>query len=84
MKFSFYTNLNDNFSASNCRDICKQKAQSLSPPQSYKVSKKLSRNRVKPKFWSSLLTASKSLFEKMSTLKISLLCHKLAVKWDFL
>ena len=47
MKFPFYTNLNDNSSASSCRDISKQRARALSAPKSYKVSKKPSRDRVK-------------------------------------
>ena len=41
------TNLNNNSSASNCRDIRKQRARALSAPQSYKVFKKPSQNRVK-------------------------------------
>ena len=40
MKFPFYTNLHDSSSASNCRDISKQKARTLSAPQSFKASKK--------------------------------------------
>ena len=48
MKFPFYTNLNDNSSSSNWRDISKQKAQALSaPPSRTKFPKKPSRNRVK-------------------------------------
>ena len=47
MNFSLYTNLNKNSSASNCRDISKQRARQFSPPQSYKVFKKPSGNRVK-------------------------------------
>ena len=36
MKLFFYTTLNDTFSATNCRNICKQKARTLStlPPPS--------------------------------------------------
>ena len=49
-KFPFYTNLNDNSRANNCRDISKQRARAFSVlPQSYKVSKNPSRNRVKQK-----------------------------------
>ena len=39
MKFPFYTNLNDNFSASNCRDISKQRARALPPPSRAKFPK---------------------------------------------
>ena len=48
MKFPFYTNLNDNSSASNYRVISRQRARALSAsPQSFKASKKTSWNRVK-------------------------------------
>ena len=39
--------MNDNSSASNCGDISKQRARTLSAPQLYKLFKKASRNRVK-------------------------------------